>query len=46
MTILDEIVEYKKDLIKVGYYEEKLESLSKIDVSHKTYIRVTVSTIK
>ncbi|PTL16305.1 indole-3-glycerol phosphate synthase TrpC [Staphylococcus gallinarum] len=35
MTILDEIVEYKKDLIKVGYYEEKLESLSKINVSHK-----------
>ncbi|RIP33409.1 indole-3-glycerol phosphate synthase TrpC [Staphylococcus gallinarum] len=35
MTILDEIVEYKRDLIKVGYYEEKLESLAKIDVSHK-----------
>ncbi|PHK49347.1 indole-3-glycerol phosphate synthase TrpC [Staphylococcus edaphicus] len=36
MTILDEIVLYKKDLIEQGYYEDKLKTLKDIDISHKT----------
>ncbi|WP_436861561.1 indole-3-glycerol phosphate synthase TrpC [Staphylococcus caeli] len=35
MTILDEIVLYKKKLIKQGYYSDKLQSLKEVDVSHK-----------
>ncbi|MBM6630390.1 indole-3-glycerol phosphate synthase TrpC [Mammaliicoccus vitulinus] len=36
MTILDEIVEYKKHLLDENYYEQKLEALDKVDVQHKT----------
>jgi len=35
MTILDEIVAYKKDLLSEGYYKAKLAELNKVDVSHK-----------
>lgn len=35
MTILDEIVDYKKNLIKEGYYEEKLKTLNEVDITHK-----------
>nr|WP_263313349.1 indole-3-glycerol phosphate synthase TrpC [Mammaliicoccus sp. Marseille-Q6498] len=35
MTILDEIVEYKKELLNAGYYEEKLANLEKVDIQHK-----------
>lgn len=36
MTILDEIVEYKKGLLNDNYYKQKLEILEKVDVQHKT----------
>lgn len=36
MTILDEIVEYKKSLLATNYYETKMEELEKVDVQHKT----------
>ncbi len=36
MTILDEIVEYKKTLLNNQYYEQKLNTLEKVDVQHKT----------
>ncbi|PTJ55180.1 indole-3-glycerol-phosphate synthase TrpC, partial [Mammaliicoccus sciuri] len=36
MTILDEIVEYKKTLLNNQYYEQKLNTLEKVDVEHKT----------
>ena len=35
MTILNEIVNYKKDLIDAGYYRHKLEELEHVDVSNK-----------
>ncbi|UDI78326.1 indole-3-glycerol phosphate synthase TrpC [Staphylococcus taiwanensis] len=35
MTILDEIVIYKKELLKNGYYNDKLNSLKKISFSDK-----------
>ncbi|ATH60152.1 MULTISPECIES: indole-3-glycerol phosphate synthase TrpC [Staphylococcus] len=35
MTILDEIVAYKKDLLSEGYYKAKLAELNEVDVSHK-----------
>ncbi|WP_226386308.1 indole-3-glycerol phosphate synthase TrpC [Staphylococcus sp. Marseille-Q1834] len=35
MTILDEIVAYKKQLLNKGYYEEKLNTLKNIKVAHK-----------
>lgn len=35
MTILDEIVDYKKELLANGYYEKKLTELKDIDVSSK-----------
>lgn len=35
MTILDEIVDYKRNLIKEGYYEEKLKTLNEVDITHK-----------
>lgn len=36
MTILDEIVEYKKSLLNNQYYEQKLNALEKVNVQHKT----------
>ncbi|TQR90950.1 indole-3-glycerol phosphate synthase TrpC [Staphylococcus saprophyticus] len=36
MTILDEIVDYKINLIKEGYYEEKLKTLNEVDITHKS----------
>lgn len=36
MTILDEIVDYKRNLIKQGYYEEKLKTLNEVDITHKS----------
>ncbi|MEJ7457391.1 indole-3-glycerol phosphate synthase TrpC [Staphylococcus saprophyticus] len=36
MTILDEIVDYKRNLIKEGYYEEKLKTLNEVDITHKS----------
>lgn len=36
MTILDEIVDYKRILIKEGYYEEKLKTLNEVDITHKS----------
>lgn len=35
MTILDDIVVYKKQLLDEGYYERLLDSLEEVDVSHK-----------
>lgn len=35
MTILDEIVEYKRELLANGYYDKKLEELKEVDVSSK-----------
>lgn len=35
MTILHEIVNYKKSLLKEGYYQQKLEELEYVDVSNK-----------
>ncbi|WP_145115157.1 indole-3-glycerol phosphate synthase TrpC [Staphylococcus argensis] len=35
MTILDEIVEYKQALLAEGYYQEQLNQLDVVDVSHK-----------
>ena len=42
MTILDEIVLYKKDLLKQGYYEEKLKTLDDVDISHKTTFKAQI----
>lgn len=36
MTILDEIVDYKRNLIKEGYYEEKLKTLNEVEITHKS----------
>ncbi|MDW3949576.1 indole-3-glycerol phosphate synthase TrpC [Staphylococcus saprophyticus] len=36
MTILDEIVDYKRNLIKEGYYEEKLKTLNEVKITHKS----------
>ena len=36
MTILDEIMDYKRNLIKEGYYEEKLKTLNEVDITHKS----------
>lgn len=36
MTILDEIVDYKRNLIKEGYYEEKLKTFNEVDITHKS----------
>ncbi|WP_323702429.1 indole-3-glycerol phosphate synthase TrpC [Mammaliicoccus sp. Dog046] len=36
MTILDEIVEYKKTLLEEGYYEQKLKTLTPVNIQHKT----------
>lgn len=35
MTILDEIVTYKRGLLEQGYYEDKLSTLEAVDISHK-----------
>ncbi|AVQ36261.1 indole-3-glycerol phosphate synthase TrpC [Staphylococcus kloosii] len=35
MTILDEIVEYKRELLANGYYDKKLEELKEVDVHSK-----------
>ena len=35
MTILDEIVEYKQALLAKGYYDEQLNKLGSVDVTHK-----------
>src|SRR5699024_9822407 len=35
MTILDEIVAYKKELLQSGYYTKKLSDLKQIDITHK-----------
>lgn len=35
MTILDEIVEYKRELLANGYYDKKLQELKEVDVSSK-----------
>lgn len=35
MTILDEIVAYKKELLQSGYYTKKLADLEEIDITHK-----------
>lgn len=35
MTILDEIVSYKKELLKDGYYTKKLSDLDEVDITHK-----------
>ncbi len=35
MTILDEIVAYKKELLKDGYYTKKLSDLDEVDITHK-----------
>lgn len=35
MTILDEIVAYKRELLANGYYEKKLKELKEVDVSSK-----------
>src|SRR5699024_6059165 len=34
MTILDEIVAYKKELLQSGYYTKKLSDLQHIDITH------------
>lgn len=36
MTILDEIVHYKKHLLSNGYYTEKIKHIKKVDVSYKS----------
>lgn len=36
MTILNEIVEYKKELLNKGYYKHKLDELKQVDVTNKT----------
>lgn len=36
MTILDDIVVYKKRLLAEGYYEKLLDSLEEVDVSYKS----------
>ncbi|UEX90412.1 indole-3-glycerol phosphate synthase TrpC [Staphylococcus ratti] len=36
MSILDEIVTYKKMLLETGYYEAKLKTLPHVDVHHKS----------
>ncbi|QHW36330.1 indole-3-glycerol phosphate synthase TrpC [Staphylococcus ursi] len=38
MTILDDIVEYKKQLLAEGYYEELLVKLEEVDISYKSTI--------
>ncbi|HHU6749959.1 TPA: indole-3-glycerol phosphate synthase TrpC [Staphylococcus pseudintermedius] len=38
MTILDDIVEYKKQLLAEGYYEQLLNSLEAVNVSHKSTV--------
>ncbi|OIS36062.1 indole-3-glycerol phosphate synthase [Staphylococcus cohnii] len=38
MTILDEIVAYKKELLKDGYYTKKLSDLDEVDITHKQTI--------
>ncbi|MBI5974381.1 indole-3-glycerol phosphate synthase TrpC [Staphylococcus canis] len=43
MTILDEIVEYKKELLNSNYYEQKLAKFDKMDVSHKTKLSETLN---
>lgn len=41
MTILDEIVEYKQALLAKGYYDEQLNKLGSVDVTHKqSYINI------
>ena len=35
MTILYEIVAYKKELLKDGYYTKKLSDLDEVDITHK-----------
>jgi indole-3-glycerol phosphate synthase len=35
MTILDEIVEYKRELLANGYYDKKLQEIKEVDVSSK-----------
>ncbi|MCJ1656408.1 indole-3-glycerol phosphate synthase TrpC [Staphylococcus sp. NRL 16/872] len=44
MTILDEIVEYKEQLLNKGYYDEKLTTLENIDVSHKSKLVESLKT--
>lgn len=42
MTILDEIVEYKRELLANGYYDKKLEELKEVDVSSKPTFKESV----
>ena len=44
MTILDEIVEYKKELLAEGYYQKKLETLPVVDISHKQPFKESLTT--
>lgn len=46
MTILDEIVAYKRDLLAQGYYEDKLQSLTAVDVSHKQTLNEQIKSSK
>lgn len=44
MTILSEIVDYKEQLLKDGYYHDKLQNLK--GVKHKNKSRLTDALIK
>lgn len=43
MTILDEIVAYKKELLQSGYYTKKLSDLKEIDITHKQTFELQLS---
>ena len=42
MTILDEIVQYKKQLLSDGYYTDKIKHIKKVDVSYKSALETTL----
>ena len=42
LTILDEIVQYKKQLLNDGYYTDKIKHIKKVDVSYKSALETTL----
>ncbi|MGW9857284.1 indole-3-glycerol phosphate synthase [Staphylococcus hominis] len=42
MTILDEIVQYKKHLLNDGYYTNKIKCIKKVDVSYKSSLETSL----
>lgn len=44
MTILDEIVEYKKALLSENYYDKKLSELDSVNIEHKdTFLSIVIN---